>query len=925
MRLRSFLFLAGLLYAGAAHADCSTLGWKTVKPSVNSNQLFSLTAPVDKTVYDFQNTRIFAKASNFMISVKNAKNICITHAFVESSTSRDILYWDLKKDFDWGGIAFQNVDVGEHIIEYSIVKNNEDAWYFPRDPVATPDGAHMTVRHSYLAYGRDDTLEADGCPTQINLDNVLVDNGHQGFSDRPGAGYKHSQDKKVVDWNITDSAFYLGCKPDDRDINKSTCPPKNGVKTGQGAYFKAGCQMHIHAKNVIFRLDYIAERGATSGTMDFPVAGSTYDNVTMIWRGPGNYPGTLPKSGVTVTNSLTPWTNFRNKWKQDHGCTDNAAGDEFTGCTWNAVNDPLPPDVSTIALASDRINITETRPADFQGNEFRGATNPNATWDTATIIGSSTTNNFLLLSAIPVDDLIIFAKEKDTAGQYSANPVSVAVNLAPPPDLTSIVQQTSAIACTGTKPPDFSGFQFRTGLVADAAWTALTDFGTPQAACSVTTASLPTGTQRVCAKEKDTGGLFSVNAVCLNVQTVVVIPPTLGLTTTFANITPNPSGGSPVTGQITLTRTGDTTADATANIKMTGRTSNPVVVGDLAGNPATLPDSPLTVPAGRLTVNRNYLFAAQDLTVDHGGTITAYNPSGATLAGTTTFDFTLVHNNVVVAPTVGFTTTFSSVTPNNAGGAPVVVPYVVTRSGDKTASASVFVQMTGRTANPIVVGDLTGPPATLPDVQVTVPAGQSTIGGSFSFAPQDLTVAHGGTVTLHSPSGATIAGTSTFNFNLLSNKGPPDDPPPDIPSIAVDTAGQQFTWVAPVQPPDFFGYEPRVGTSLSSVWATMADVGSPLTVPYLATSFPFSSLPAGSQQFCVKELDNAKQESKNAVCADVPIDGLPPDITSMTDVGDRIIWAGPIPSDFKGFEIGYAADAPTAPAWSALTLFPWLA
>jgi streptogramin lyase len=51
--------------------------------------------------------------------------------------------------------------------------------------------------------------------------------------------------------------------------------------------------------------------------MRFP-PGTVAENVTLVWTGPGDYPGPLP-AGVTVTRDSSVWYAARTAWLQRHG------------------------------------------------------------------------------------------------------------------------------------------------------------------------------------------------------------------------------------------------------------------------------------------------------------------------------------------------------------------------------------------------------------------------------------------------------------------------------------------------------------------------------------------------------------------------------------------------------------------------------
>jgi hypothetical protein len=64
----------------------------------------------------------------------------------------------------------------------------------------------------------------------------------------------------------------------------------------------------------------MAERTSVNGPriMDFPT-NAEFENVTLVWLGPGDYPGRLPATGVTVVKDRRVWDEARARWLARHG------------------------------------------------------------------------------------------------------------------------------------------------------------------------------------------------------------------------------------------------------------------------------------------------------------------------------------------------------------------------------------------------------------------------------------------------------------------------------------------------------------------------------------------------------------------------------------------------------------------------------
>jgi hypothetical protein len=125
--------------------------------------------------------------------------------------------------------------------------------------------------------------------------------------------------RHVASWDVSDSLFHLGCMPDERaKAVRSSCPPSpSGQKQSTGGIFKLSvCWGPVHFKNVIFRVDATGANGAAN--LHFPTG--TYENVTIVWLGPGHYPGRLPDQGVDVTEDVAVWDEARDRWLAVHDC-----------------------------------------------------------------------------------------------------------------------------------------------------------------------------------------------------------------------------------------------------------------------------------------------------------------------------------------------------------------------------------------------------------------------------------------------------------------------------------------------------------------------------------------------------------------------------------------------------------------------------
>lgn len=221
------------------------------------------------------------------------------------------LTWDEMKHggYDTDGVHWSRPTPGVFTVEGTYVENIEDAIGPPKSP-GTDLGASFVVRGVHAAFIRDDFLENDAClPGEVA--DVLVDGTHMFVSQRP-TGKARCEDGRRKELYVHDSVVWLHCTPDRRvDENASSCPDgPNGVRQSTGSVFKwregSGT---VRMERVVLRID--GTPAASLKAMAFP--DGTYEDVTIVWTGPGPYPAPVPP-GVTVTTELAAWERARAAW-----------------------------------------------------------------------------------------------------------------------------------------------------------------------------------------------------------------------------------------------------------------------------------------------------------------------------------------------------------------------------------------------------------------------------------------------------------------------------------------------------------------------------------------------------------------------------------------------------------------------------------
>jgi hypothetical protein len=223
------------------------------------------------------------------------------------------LTWRMVKD-EWDGNGVQLRGPGVSTVEGLYLDNLHDA-------ISPIEGVtKWIVKDVYAKYTRDDFVENDFLQPGL-IENTLVDGAFTFISNRPGdAGGGVTCNGQPSDPNLVvevrNTLVWMQRQPYDGDM-KGT-PSKDPIKDGLGggAIFKwSYCGGRVVMSNSIILIESIPASGGAKA-MTFPPG--KYTNVTVVWRGAGNYPVTLP-GGVRMTRDLSVWTNARQAWLTAHG------------------------------------------------------------------------------------------------------------------------------------------------------------------------------------------------------------------------------------------------------------------------------------------------------------------------------------------------------------------------------------------------------------------------------------------------------------------------------------------------------------------------------------------------------------------------------------------------------------------------------
>jgi hypothetical protein len=256
-----------------------------------------------------------------VLEPKYADNVCIVGpTLIGPLTSR--FTWDsaLKPD----GIQWYR-PAGRHELQGAWIARVNDALSPPKDPEITRN-AYFVFRDIYAREIRDDALENDACLSG-EIHDSLFDGVHMGFASRPGSGNLVQVGPNMPVVRISNTMLRLVCQTDVRA--DSSC----AAGTSHAQWFKLAnlsnpnkcvtsdgqLAPHYRLTDVILRADSVPSDGVSA--LALPAEG-TYQNVTVLYTGPGTLPSMPP--GVTVVTDTVRanqiWNTARDKWLAAHGC-----------------------------------------------------------------------------------------------------------------------------------------------------------------------------------------------------------------------------------------------------------------------------------------------------------------------------------------------------------------------------------------------------------------------------------------------------------------------------------------------------------------------------------------------------------------------------------------------------------------------------
>jgi hypothetical protein len=303
--------------------ECLARSTKTVLSGVYDRQ-YRVNAPTADTTVDARRatSTAFPFATLYPFSFgksRPARHLCLLGGLVVGQQGRDLTWDQVKEDYDGAGLRI--AADGWYVVDGLRVENVEDG-IDPRgrEGEYPKGGDGFVLRNLYFQYIRDDCVENDDIAGGL-IEDSLFDGCNTGISERPTEGnaqYRHPAPSSET-LMLSRVLLRLQAMPGPRGHSAATL--------GHGELFKWS---RVGNRLVLRDSIFLVEERPNGGRSDFP-AGTKATNVTVVWLGPGPFPGRVPP-GVTITRDRSVWDHAREQWLLRHGCA------SFTSC--RALVDP---------------------------------------------------------------------------------------------------------------------------------------------------------------------------------------------------------------------------------------------------------------------------------------------------------------------------------------------------------------------------------------------------------------------------------------------------------------------------------------------------------------------------------------------------------------------------------------------------------
>jgi hypothetical protein len=272
---------------------------------------FRVNAVPDGQTFDLRGASVvgYPKVNRYPLMMGKygpGRGTCVIGGKVVGAQSRALDWHHMKGQVDGDGL---NIKARGGVVSGARIDNVEDG-------IATTgmDPAGVSISAVYMTYIRDDCIENDWV-VNVTIRDSLLDGCYTGTSQRPDP--EMNPRLAPAKERFTLDRVLLRLQPMPYDRSKARCPENMIGSLGNGGFFK----WSPYANRLVVRNSVLmAERASVNcrHVMDFPTNAS-YHNVTLIWLGPGSYPGVLPAHGVKVTSDRRIWNRARATWLARHG------------------------------------------------------------------------------------------------------------------------------------------------------------------------------------------------------------------------------------------------------------------------------------------------------------------------------------------------------------------------------------------------------------------------------------------------------------------------------------------------------------------------------------------------------------------------------------------------------------------------------
>lgn len=288
--------------APASAADCLARGGRSVASGILRQPYRADRTPDDHT-YDLRRATSIAygRSTNYPLLFGKARpgtNLCVLGGHVVGQQSRGLTYQAVYTRYNGDGLWIQGR--GSYLVHGFRAENVEDGI-----SLQGGDGDFAVVSGAYLSYVRDDCIENDHIVGGRVVDSLL-DGCSMGISERPDADASASKAPAGETFTLDRVLLRIAPQANERAADG----------TGNGQLFKwSPAANRLVLRDSVLLVEEVPIRGYTP--LAFP-AGTTAQNVTLVWLGAGAYPGPLPQ-GVTVVRDRSVWETARANWLVDHG------------------------------------------------------------------------------------------------------------------------------------------------------------------------------------------------------------------------------------------------------------------------------------------------------------------------------------------------------------------------------------------------------------------------------------------------------------------------------------------------------------------------------------------------------------------------------------------------------------------------------